>query len=37
MDQSIETATLSGVSNNNPIVDAMLALLVRDGMSPDAL
>lgn len=37
MQESIETASLSGVANNNPIVDAILSLLNRDGLDPDSL
>ena len=37
MEKAIDSATLLGVSNDNPIVDVMLSLLKRDGLDPDAL
>ena len=37
MQQSIDSATLTGVANNNPVVDVMLDLLSRDGLDPDSL
>jgi hypothetical protein len=37
MQQSIDSATLTGVANNNPVVDIMLDLLSRDGLDPDSI
>jgi hypothetical protein len=37
MQQSIDSATLTGVANNNPVVDVMLDLMNRDGLDPDSL
>ena len=37
MQESIDSASLTGVANNNPIIDAMLALLNRDGLDPESL
>jgi hypothetical protein len=37
MQQSIDSATLTGVANHNPVVDVMLDLLSRDGLDPDSL
>jgi hypothetical protein len=37
MQKSIDSADLGAVSNHNPIIEAMLAVLERDGLDPDSL
>lgn len=37
MQKAIDTVDLNTISNDNPIIEAMLGLLIRDGLDTESL